>query len=180
MRAPAQSTTTDELAARLEPVRDALLADADAEAARIVAEARRVADDAVTSATHAADAAVEAAQQRSELAGRAHADLALARARNDAHTNILRTQEELRRELADRVHAAVDEVRDDPRYPALLDQLEVMVDSQLGSAAIIERDPDAHGGIIAVAGDRRVDYTLRALADRALDAIADEVAQLWT
>jgi vacuolar-type H+-ATPase subunit E/Vma4 len=179
MSARTRVTRDAELVAILAPVRDALLADAEAEAARIVDEARRAADDAVATATKEADATVDAAQRRSELAGRVHADLVLAQARSDAHAAVLHVQEDLRRALQERVHAAVGELRGDPRYSSLLDGLEAMARTQLGGSAVIERDPDPHGGIVAVAGDRRVDYTLQALADRALRAIDDEVARLW-
>ena len=48
-----------------------------------------------------------------------------------------------------------------------------------GSVAVIERDPDPAGGIVAELGSRRVDYSLPQLADRALDVLADEVARSW-
>jgi hypothetical protein len=61
-----------------------------------------------------------------------------------------------------------------------LDHLEALARAQLGDAVEIERDPAPYGGVFAVAGSHQVDYRLPILADRALDAIADEVASLWT
>jgi hypothetical protein len=63
-----------------------------------------------------------------------------------------------------------------------LDHLETLARAQLGDmvALTIERDPEPYGGIFAVAGSHQVDYRLPILADRALDAMADEVASLWT
>ncbi len=68
-------------------------------------------------------------------------------------------------------------MRDDPRYPALLDHFEAVAREQLGDDAVIERDPIPGGGIVAELGSRRVDYTLPQLADRALEVLADEVAR---
>ena len=55
-----------------------------------------------------------------------------------------------------------------------------MARDQLGPGARIERDPPELGGVVATAGTRRVDYTLTALAERALNDHADEVTALWT
>ena len=164
----------------LEPVRLALLADAETEAAQIIGEARRDAEEFEVKAARECDAEVAKARRRSELAGEAHAERVLARARNGSRAVVLQEQEKLRRQLIEQVRAAALDARGDPHYPALLDRWEAMAREQLGSAVVIERDPDPNGGVIAVAGSRRVDYTLPALADRALDRIADEVTQLWT
>jgi hypothetical protein len=75
---------------------------------------------------------------------------------------------------------AVLDLRADPRYPALLDHFEQVARRQLGADAVIERDPDGVGGIVAHQGDRRVDYSLAALADRALDTLGDDIERLWT
>jgi vacuolar-type H+-ATPase subunit E/Vma4 len=168
------------LEASLEPVRDALLADADADAERIVAEAERAADELVDEAERDADAAIENSRRHAEASRRARADQALARARREAHLAIQQARADLRRQLVDRVHTAAEGMRDDPRYPALLDHLEDLARSQLGDDAVIQRDPVPGGGIVATAGGRRVDYRLHVLADRALDAIADDVDVLWS
>lgn len=166
----------EELAA----VRRALLEDAATEAERIVAEARRNADHTIRSAIDDVDAKVEHERHRSELTAQAYSNRVLARARNDARGEVLRRQELLRRELVDRVRSAVLEFRDDPRYPAMLDRLEALAGSQFVQPPAIERDPDPEGGVVARLGTRHVDYTLRAIADRTLDAISDEAVQLWT
>jgi vacuolar-type H+-ATPase subunit E/Vma4 len=168
------------VATSLEPVRATLLADANAEAERIVREATRSADRLVNQAEHDADAEVVEVERRGEASARALDDQHVARARDEAHSIIMRTQEIFHQQLAEAVRDAALDLRNDPRYPALLDHFADVARNQLGDAAIIERDPEPGRGIIAVAGTRRVDYTLPALADRALDALSDETAALWS
>lgn len=163
----------------LQPVRRVLLADARDESERVLAAAAADAEALRASAQERSESEVAAAHRRGELAAQALADRILTGARNDAHTTVLRAQERSRIELVESVHSAALEIRDDPRYPELLDRLEALARSQLGADADAERDPSTGGGIIATAGHRRVDYTLGALADRALDVISDEVTRLW-
>jgi len=164
----------------LEPVRRALLADAGVEAQIIVAEAQSEADELVFRAEQEADDAVERDLRRSRLANDARAAAVLLRARSEARSAVLQRQEELRRELVDRVREAALGLCDDPRYPALLDELERLAGEQLGRDTIVERDPMPGGGVVATAGSLRVDYGLDTLADRALETMPDEVSLLWT
>jgi vacuolar-type H+-ATPase subunit E/Vma4 len=92
---------------------------------------------------------------------------------------VLEAQRRVHDEVIRAAHEAVIDIRADPRYPALLDHLESEAREQLGRGAIIERDPNG-GGVVGAADGRGVDYTLPALADRALAVHADEVAQLWS
>jgi vacuolar-type H+-ATPase subunit E/Vma4 len=164
----------------LEPVHQALTADGETQAREIVSEATRAADDLVAQAERHAEIEVDNARRRNERSATASVDQTLARARADAHRVVLQTQARHHQHLIDEVRDAAMAMRRDPRYPALLDHLETLAKTQLGSTAAIERDPDLGGGVRAVAGNRQVDYTLEALADRALDTLADEVTQLWT
>ena len=175
-RSAARST----LDGQLGPVRQALLDDATAEAERIRADARRRADSRAADAEQEVAAEVAQVNQRQAIASAAHAEQERARARADAHATMLGVREELRRRLLDAVRDAAMQLRDDVRYPALLDHLEAMARDQLGPEARLERDPAGAGGVVAVAGARRVDYTLPALAERALREHGDEVASLWT
>lgn len=162
----------------LDPVRVALIQDAHDAADDIVRAARADADRTVASARHETDEALDRVRRRAEATARARAERARDDARRAANTDLLRTRDALRRDLATRIRDAVSRLPDDPRYPALLDRLEELAHDQLGSEAEIVPDPD--GGFVATAGGRRVDYRLNALADRALDAIADEVVRLWS
>ncbi len=93
---------------------------------------------------------------------------------------MLRSRTDTNRELAAAVGAAVLALRADARYPELLRHFEAQARDQLGSEAEVRVDPDLGGGVVAAAGSRHVDYTLKALAERALGSLADEVAALWT
>ncbi len=163
----------------LEPVRGALLADAGAEAARIVEEAARSATEVTGAASAEAEATIERSRRRTELSSRAHSDRVLARLRNDEQRGLHDAQQQLLRRLIETVHVSARQLRADPRYPALLDQLESMARDQLGEEAVIERDPSPDGGVVARAGTHRVDYRLPILAERALDDLSDKVAELW-
>jgi len=163
----------------LEPVRAALLADAGAEADRIVEEATRSATETMAAAETEAEATIERSRRRAELSSRAHSERVLARLRNDEQRGLHDAQLQLLSQLIETVHVSARRLRDDPRYPALLDQLESMARAQLGEDAVIERDPNPDGGLVARAGTRRVDYRLPVLAERALDDLSDEVAELW-
>jgi len=164
----------------LEPVHRALLGDAQVEVDRIEQDAQRTADAVIEQAESDRDAEIERARRRGEASARSHAQDTLARARNDSRAIVLRRQEELRQQLVDLVRAEALQLRRDPRYADVLDRLESVARAQLGDGATIERDPEPGGGIIATQGTRRVDYSLPAIADRALDVIAEEAAKLWT
>jgi vacuolar-type H+-ATPase subunit E/Vma4 len=165
--------------AALEPVHRALLEDARTEAERLVADATRAAELVVAEAARDADEEVERARQRGIASARARAEQALGYARNAADTVVLEAKEGIRLRIHQATHAAVLELRGDDRYPALVRELEHRAHNQLGPDVQIEYDPDGRGGIVAIDGHRRVNYTLPDLADRALDAHADEVARLW-
>lgn len=168
-----------DLARSLEPVRQALLADAEGQAASV----RNRAEQEAAAIRAEADAAVAEAVRRAEDHARAtlriRADQSLEQARAEAHAAVLRARGEARRRLAGATREAAIALRGDPRYPELLDRLERLAIDQLGPSAVVQRDPEPSGGVIAEASGRRVDYTLDALAQRALGALGGEIAELW-
>lgn len=172
-------TVIDDLVTALEPVRRALLEDSEAQAERIIAEATHEADLSVGTAEQEAAEEVRQAERRGAASAKVRADQALALARTEAHGEVLQSRDDLRQRLHRAARAAAIGLADDPRYPDLIDTLEQLARNQLGSTAEIQRDPGGLGGVVAVDGSRRVDYTLPALAERALESLADEVAQLW-
>jgi vacuolar-type H+-ATPase subunit E/Vma4 len=168
-----------ELRARLEPVRRALLADARSEGERILAQARVDASERVEEAERRADEELQRASQRGRKVAEARTAAELARAAERARREVLATERRIwERLLADARSAAID-LRSDSRYPALHDALERLARAQLGDEVTIERDDCAGGLVAADARGRRVDYRLPALAERALDGLADDVAALW-
>lgn len=171
------SVDTEPLRASLAPVRHALLDDAAAEADAVLTRARSDADATVGAARDEVQAAVEQERARATAARAARSDIALAEARRTAHRTVLRARADVWRALVDRVVAEVDELRDDPRYPALLDHLTALARDQLGADATVEEHPD--GGIVARAGPRRVEYGLPSLARRSLTNIAGKEDGPW-
>jgi vacuolar-type H+-ATPase subunit E/Vma4 len=172
LSAPA-ARLTDPLAA----VRAALLAQATADAQRVVAAAQaetaetlRAAEDraATIRDTAAAEAAVDAAAIAAE---------ARAKTRRAERAIVLAAQKAAYEQLRTRARMAVRGLRSDPGYPELLTRLRDVARDRLGPAAAVEED--SGGGIVAVCAGRRLSLTLDAAADRAVDALTDEAAELW-
>ncbi len=168
-----------ETRAELEPVREALVADAKSQADQLIADATSASAIEADEAERLADAEIERAARRGAASAQARANQELAHARSVAHREVLEAKDDIRGRFQEALRAAALNLRNDARYPALVDELERLARDQLGPNTTIERDPNGLGGIVSVSGARRVDYTLPALADRALESVADEVGQLW-
>ena len=177
--AAASGSRLDALRDELQPVRLALLDEARGRANQIVAEGEREAKAIVGEATTAAESEIHRARRRATRAAQARARQALDQVRADCHEQVLDARAAIRDRVVDTARRAVLDLRDDARYPDLLDQLESQARHQLGPDAVIDRDPEGLGGVIARYRDQRVDYTLVTLADRALAVLGDEVEQLW-
>jgi vacuolar-type H+-ATPase subunit E/Vma4 len=161
---PALDATT------LEPVRAALLA-----------RARRDADVAITDATaraehRVAEAFADAERRLSEARARGEAEAASAladeeaRVRQRTRTLLLEARRAVYEELRRRTHEEVQRLRSDPTYPRLRAAVESRSASRLGPAA---RSREAeNGGCVVEAPGRRIDATLDALADWALESVA--------
>jgi vacuolar-type H+-ATPase subunit E/Vma4 len=169
----------DSLAQQLEPVRRSLLAEADRDAEAIVERAAAEAEAVVDRARSEAAEATARVRDRASAARRARSERDRARVTAETDRRILATRAQLRQRLVAAARDAVGDLRGHPRYRDLLDRLEDLARSQLGDGATVDRDPAPDGGVTAAVGNRRVDYTLAALADRALDDLADEVAAPW-
>ncbi len=167
-------------AMHLVPVADALLDDAEADASRLLDQAQRDADSTRTSAQADVSQQLDRARDRAKTSALAQHRQLLTQARRQASAIIMEAQEAARVQLIRQLRDDAMRLRDDPRYPRLLDGLEAAVRQQLGPDTIITRDPTVAGGIIGLAGDRSVDYTLPALAERALGSLGRQTAALWT
>ncbi|WP_048820688.1 hypothetical protein, partial [Streptomyces ipomoeae] len=101
----------------------------------------------------------------------------LVRARREARSRTLAARREayegLRRDAAERVRA----LRRTDGYVSLRKRLEHRARVLLGSGAEVSEHAD--GGVVARVPGRRVDLSLTALADRALDRMGGEVRSLW-
>ena len=178
-RAGLEGADLDRIRAALEPVRRALVDDARTEAQRLLVAAIDDAEEMVSTAREDVANRVAQAEQANESAARARADLALGHTRRETHRQLLEARESIRRQLVDALHGSALELRSAPRYPDLLEHYSMVARRQLGPDAVLERDPDDRGGIVARSDGRRVDYTLEALADRALETLAEGVMRLW-
>ncbi|MFH8475749.1 hypothetical protein [Streptomyces sp. NPDC018000] len=81
--------------------------------------------------------------------------------------------EELHRQVTERFRA----LRYTADYPGVLDRLERRARQLLGPDATVAEHPD--GGVIAHTAGRRSDFTLDALAARALDRLGADAEALW-
>jgi vacuolar-type H+-ATPase subunit E/Vma4 len=162
----------------LAPVRAHLLRWARAEADRILEEARCQAAATLRQARRDAEEAVGQARTRGE------AEIALAaaaerrRGREQARAIVLGARRQAREELSARVLTAAGGLRDEPGYEGLLARLTVMAAQAAGPGATVTADQA--GGVVARSGRTVVDCSLPRLAGLAVDALGDQVTELWT
>ncbi|MDX3242153.1 V-type ATP synthase subunit E [Streptomyces sp. ME18-1-4] len=173
MTTPAPQHTTDALS----PVRAGLLRAAHADAEAVLSHAEREAAALLDQARAEARAILDEARRQGEADGSDAARDLLVRARREATSRTLSARreayEELRREAAERVRA----LRRTDGYASLREWLEQRTRVLLGPAAEVSEHAD--GGVVARAPGKRVDLSLTALADRALDRMRGEVRSLW-
>jgi vacuolar-type H+-ATPase subunit E/Vma4 len=162
----------------LAPVRASMLRGARAEADRILEEARCQAAATLRQARRDAEEAVGQARMRGE------AEIALAaaaerrRGREQARAIVLGARLEAREELYAQVLTAVGHLRGEPGYERLLARLTVMAARAAGPGATVTADQV--GGVVARSGRAVVDCSLPRLARLAVDALGDQVTELWT
>jgi len=158
----------------LEPLRVALRAETEAEVReRLTAVDAECARTLAEAEARAHELAREGRHEGEEAARRC------ATATRRARELRLRAQSRQVEELQVRSRAAVLRLQEDSRYPALLDRLARTAREQLGPDAEVEVDPPGLGGVIGRKGRVSVDYTLPALADRAIASLGDELEGLW-
>ncbi|NBM20246.1 hypothetical protein [Streptomyces sp. GC420] len=175
MKTPVQQRTD----AALDPVREALLraarADAQAELDRADADAAAT----VAAAEVRARALLDEARRQGEAAGEAVGAADRVRARRAARARDLAARREIWDELCERVVGAVRELRHTADYPLVRQRLAERIRHTLGPGARIEEDPG--GGLTGEGNGRRVDCTLDRLARVWLaDRAGAEVETLWT
>jgi vacuolar-type H+-ATPase subunit E/Vma4 len=175
---PAAAPAPDGLDGSLDALERALRDSVAARTDTLMREASREADERIAKARHEAEALVNRARRE----GEATTDALLARERaalrRETVTTVLAAKSSVLDGLHARVRAAVLELRAAPDYPRLLDGLAARARAQLGGQAVVIVDPDELGGVIAELDSRRVDYTLPALAERAMTALGASVEEL--
>ncbi len=158
------------------PVRDAALADAHAEAERLLVEARERAAATLTAAREHAAALREDTLAGAREAAEEDARRVLAGARAGAHELLLSVGREVYATVARDVARQAASRRED--YRALTERLVEDARRRLGADVEIADAPD--GGIIARAPGRQLDYSLSTRVRRCLAQLDDEVAALWS
>jgi vacuolar-type H+-ATPase subunit E/Vma4 len=159
----------------LRPVADALLDKARREAARIRTEARAAADAQLAQARAEADQILAGARTAGHAEAAASARTERVRARRRARSIVLTARRESYEELRWRVRSAV--AARCAENPETADLLRRVAADQAGPDARILTAPD--GGVIAVAPGHRVDCSVPALAEHAVDLLGAEVERLW-
>lgn len=168
---PPQSDTA------LAPVREALQAAAQTQAAELHDGARREVDALLASARAQAEKIIADAARDGEAAARAEAALRSSRIRREAHELVLARRSSVLAELRRQLRARASALQEDPRYPAFVARLREQCVDLLGPAATVSVSPE--GGVIAAAGSRSLDLSLPVLAELALDSLP-EAREPWT
>lgn len=163
----------------LEPLREALRAQADADAERRRAEVDDECERRVTTAEAEARSLAEQGRREGERAAAQEALRRRALASRRGRELRLEAQRALIDELRLRAHEQALELRADPRYRELLDRLSSTARSQLGPHAELEVDPAGAGGVVGRAGRQSVDYTLPTLVERAIEDLDGTLEALW-
>lgn len=171
------STAGAEQAAALAPVREYLLRAARAEADRIRGQARDQADQTLRQARRNAEQAVWRARQEGEAQAAPAAAAERAQGRERARSIVLGAQRQACEELRAQVLAAA-RLRDESGYERLEAGLSALAAGAAGPGATVT--VHRAGGVVARSGHAVVDCSLPRLASLAVDALGDEVRELWT
>lgn len=147
------------------------------EADRVLAAARDEADALLRRARDDASRAIgmAVAQGRADAAPLAAAERSRGRAR--ARSIMLAAQRAAYDQLCRQILAGAGQLRGEPGYGPLLARLTAMATRAAGPGATVVYPPA--GGVLARSGQVVVDCSLPALADRAVQALGDQVRDLW-
>ncbi len=155
----------------LAPLRESLLASARREADATVAAATAHAEELVSASRAAAEARIASARAEGTADATRSASAEVTAARLQARTIVLTARSSLDDELRASVRARLHDLRDDAAYDRLRVALRHRGRALLGDAAAY-REPDGGGVVVETAG-RRVDASLDALAQWAVDSAID-------
>jgi len=165
-------------AAALDPVREALRADARTRAEHLRLSTQGEADAVREAAQREADAILAEAVADGERTARSAAAQRSARVRREAHETVLAQQSAIRAELQRQVAESAAALRTDPRHADLMARLTERSRAVLGPDAVVS--PSPLGGVVARSGTRHLDLSLPTLAAQTLESMAPEVSALWT
>jgi hypothetical protein len=158
-------------------LRSALLARARAEAGSRLAAARSDADHQRSEARAEAAALLQQVATERDASTEAARRLGRVRARRQAQALVLRARRGAYDDLRATAMEAAARLRAGPRYQRLRERLAAAASDQLGAGAELS-EPEG-GGIVGLAGDRLVDYSLPTLVERCLAALGPDLEELW-
>ncbi|MDW8806477.1 hypothetical protein P1P68_17190 [Streptomyces scabiei] len=161
----------------LDPVRAELLSAAHADAEALSARAATDAAAVLDRARDEAAAILDEARRQGEADGAAASRDLLRAARREARARVLSARREAYGDLRRAIAVRTGELRRTDDYAELRERLEGLARALLGPGAEVTEHPE--GGVVARAPGRRLDLSLTALADRALDRLGGEVRVLW-
>lgn len=168
------ATSSDHLA----PLRDALLNRARQKAAATVAAADEVARATLAEARADAETLLAEARALGEQEADTVLDAQRAQAVRQARAVVLGARRAVFDDLYRQARTTVQELRNDPDYPATLEALSEQLRRELGPEATIREH--ASGGVVGQQGGRSLAFTLDDLADRIVDRLGGEIEELWT
>ncbi|WP_244359938.1 V-type ATP synthase subunit E family protein [Microbispora triticiradicis] len=161
----------------LAPVAEALLRQARLDADAVTCAAEHDAAQTIEDARRQAREIIAAAREQGEAEAKAYSAAVRARNARQARSMELAARRDALEELRRRAGAAVQALRDDPCYPRLVKRLGELAREAGGDDLVVREHPD--GGVVAEGRGRRVDCSLEALANRAVDALGAEAERLW-
>ncbi|MEU8279640.1 V-type ATP synthase subunit E family protein [Microbispora bryophytorum] len=156
---------------------EALLRQARLNADAVTRAAEHDAAQTIEDARQQAREIIAAAREQGEAEAKAHSAAVRAQSARHARSSELAARRNALEELRRRAGAAVHALRDDPCYPRLVKRLGELAREAGGDDLVVREHPD--GGVVAEGRGRRVDCSLEALANRAVDALGAEVERLW-
>lgn len=168
----------DRVMPALERVRAELLRRARGDAERVIADAQREADRIIAEASDTARTVAEKACAAGEAAGTRAAAAEMASLRRALRQEVLSAQDDAYRRWRQHAVEAVLRLREEPNFATWQGALRKTARVALGDDARVVEDPD--GGVVAELGRRRLDLSLPAIAERALDQIAPQADGLWS
>lgn len=162
----------------LRPLHAELLRRARAEADQILADANADARDVLDGAEKEAHRIIDSARAAGAAEALMAQDAERARTRRAHQRGVLAARRNGYEQLRARATDAVHELRGEPGYPALRERLAARAVQVLGTGVIVTDAPA--GGIVAEAAGRRLDLSLTAFAERALERAEADIDGLWS
>ncbi len=163
----------------LDPVIDALLRAARAEAAKCVSEAEAEASAQLEQARAEAAAVLARARAEGEAAAEHASAAAVIAAGRESRETVLATHRRAYEMLRQGISDTLARRADSPEGAALLARLEALVRARLGPDATIRRLDGARIGVSATDGKRYVEMTTEQFVERELAAFGSRIEELW-